>query len=270
VYCLAPKGLREALRPKSQPVATVEAQSVFLRKDVARLRTPLEWKRLGRQLREGEKPVRHLPVKGADTNEFAIVAPGALNKVKAPRALYGDWQTMPMEAKSKAMPRKAKAKAKAKPGLLKLPAPPRKRKLPQVRLKGFDAFVKSLRSFVQGRGCMPWDKSSDKEERSLASSILKAQKAYGKRTLVEDQASVLEGLEGWTWGEAGQREAEAPATPTDAAAGSNPPENNEDEAGAQWCQHVLKRLQRQLGQLAVAERRKALRQWQRAYHPDKP
>ena len=27
-----------------------------------------------------EKPVRHLPVKGADTNEFAIVAPGALNK----------------------------------------------------------------------------------------------------------------------------------------------------------------------------------------------
>ena len=25
----------------------------------------------------------------------------------------------------------------------------------------------------------------------------------------EDQASVLEGLEGWTWGEAGQREADA-------------------------------------------------------------
>ena len=32
---------------------------------------------------------------------------------------------------------------------LRLPAPPRKRKLPQVRLKGFDAFVKSLRNLTR-------------------------------------------------------------------------------------------------------------------------
>eukprot|EP00933_Yihiella_yeosuensis_P028608 TRINITY_DN22447_c0_g1_i1.p1 TRINITY_DN22447_c0_g1~~TRINITY_DN22447_c0_g1_i1.p1 ORF type:complete len:919 (-),score=189.64 TRINITY_DN22447_c0_g1_i1:27-2783(-) len=232
----------EALRPGASSVAIVGATPVYKRADVSRLRTPAQWLRLGRQLREGEVHVKEMARRTSTCSSLVLAkADGSVtsapSKKTSPHQLYGDWQTEPavnrprvrqwgMGARSskkgpdgKVGRRGRKDRSAAIPGLLRLKAPPKQRKKRSMRLAGFQASLEKLRNWLEQHAWLPWDKSEDKEEQKLGAFVAKAQSAFGKKVLDSKQAASLEELAdlGWTWGDAANVEADGPDADEDGA-----------------------------------------------------
>ncbi|CAK9084948.1 unnamed protein product [Durusdinium trenchii] len=268
VYRLGP-AKTETLRPGSHAVQTVEGQLVYFHKDIVPLRSVAGWRRQGRKLKEGEQPIQ---ISGSDA--LALVPLGEKpTKAAHSSSLYAEWQTEALSAEDLVRRRSSTRRAS---GLPELPAPVKKRKVAEKPLKGFDKMIKSLRSFVETEGYLPYKKGGKEGEKDLALWVMTAQKAYQRGALPKEQKDALEALEplldDFTW--AGEEEEEElneekedkVEDAKDAADGG--PDGPEDEA-ARWTQHVLQRLERQLLKADAAERRKLLRGWQLSYHPDR-
>lgn len=156
-------------------------------------------------------------------------------------------------------------------------------------MKDFDSGAEKLQAWLDERGCLPWDKSADKEERELASWVAKVRIARRRGCLEEADISLLDSLDEWDWGDdesddngaansdpdstsknAEQNADAATATGSHANADSSGRTNEEIMALEQWRQLTTQRLATELArQPDESARRAKLRHWQRAYHPDK-
>ncbi|CAL1142699.1 unnamed protein product [Cladocopium goreaui] len=279
IYRLGPKRATEALKPGAQPVATVQGENVYWRKDVSLLRTKKAWLFQKRRVLEGEKPFREIGEKSAKSSVRDIPESTALAVVgedqAASRQLFGDWQTEPMEAKQKGVKRPRTSKTAS--GLPELPAP-RKRKVNLVPLKGFEEKLQQLAKWLEDHHRLPWEKSHQPAEKRLGAWVLTAQKSFGRGTLPQEQRDALEALEHWSWGDYERDDdthdaAEAePAEPEAAAAEVEPPgEEDETQQTKRWQQNVIQKLQRDLEQCGadVELQRRKLQRWRLSYHPDK-
>ena len=70
-----------------------------------------------------------------------------------------------------------------------------------VTLPDFSGNAEKLRDWLGQRGFLPWDKSEDAEERRLAGWVANAHAAHARGQLSQSDATALESLDGWTWGD---------------------------------------------------------------------
>lgn len=245
--------IRETIRPGAKQVGMVAASPVYRREDVARLKSAAEWFRLGRQVCEGELPIKELVTKTKAT-ALVVVDDGASPKKgggPAKRQLFGEWQTEQAQKKGrkstsgvrKASQVRRTFKRKTHPAktssdgvcLPQLPAPPKmrkKRKVIQIRLPRFEEWLAKVQDWLELRGCLPWEKSQDASERKLAAWVRRAQTTFGKSALPRDQAAALEELEGWTWGEAAAAAAAAEEAAREQEAAGSSPKRKKTSQGA--------------------------------------
>lgn len=313
----------EVLKPGARPVNVVAGAAVYLRTDVARALTAPQWQKLGRRVKADEAPCKTVAAAKAVT-ERAKKRWG-----EGPCDLFGDWQTeiedclaLPSleessRTRKQALPRskigfkKANAAAARKrmrgktqdvAAELSLPALPAPKKLPKAKAKqgpglafrmpSFKAHLAKLQAWLDKFGFLPYERSSNAEERQLGLWISKAVDAYAKRRLSQQQIDMLEQVEQWEWGgvEGGAATGEPEDGGSKPAAAEHGPQRgqkrgrgkeqgsqaggsatqSEDNSMEQWSQLTMQRLARQLTkQVDAAARRSCLRTWQRVYHPDK-
>lgn len=175
-------------------------------------------------------------------------------------------------------PRRGRGRRKAQAGeagalaLPQLRAPRKERKKGPIK-RGFPGFERSLgrlRAWLELRGCLPWDRSDDKEERQLAAWVTKVRAAHSEGRFSSAQAARLEALEGWRWGEAAGGAAAGGSAEPAGPAGHLTEEAAEEGRLQQRLQLAIQLLATDLlRQPDANERRARLRQWQRTYHPDK-
>eukprot|EP00747_Dinoflagellata_sp_TGD_P206939 gnl/TRDRNA2_/TRDRNA2_80566_c0_seq1.p1 gnl/TRDRNA2_/TRDRNA2_80566_c0~~gnl/TRDRNA2_/TRDRNA2_80566_c0_seq1.p1 ORF type:complete len:959 (-),score=178.16 gnl/TRDRNA2_/TRDRNA2_80566_c0_seq1:50-2926(-) len=216
---------------------------------------------------------------------------------------------MPRTKSKRAAPGQGPKRKRAKEDTSKVPMP--KKKAAEQKPLNLDTFAddaETLRKWLERRGYLPWDKSTDEQESALALWVKQVRRAYRAEKLSPEQVALLDRLDDWSWGTgddgAGSAAEEEPDEDEDesddededseidlskprsrrnrrraAADNSDDDKEAKDKAARearreaqmeQWLRLTMQRLAAELArQRGSVARRAKLRGWQRDYHPDK-
>jgi len=293
--------VHEVLRPGSKCVGSVSGAAIFSRTSVVPALSVEQWQKRGRRVSNGEEPCK---LGGNGTK------------------LFGEWQTEEEEGLAliagsdkaassttnkfrrvgKTRLRQPRKRASAKPEAmaeepalpaLKAPRATRARKKMTAKKtvkmafsdEAFEPLFQRIQAWLENFCFLPYERSSEEEEASLARFVGKARSAYAAGRLSREQQSALGALPGWTWGDFKPKESSTkergqkrPRNATASGKGADEKPDREQQGCAhddaailqRWSELTIARLRNELArQPDKLSRRACLRCWQRSYHPDK-